>query len=355
MENEGVIYVDVPNDFNPLQAYLVEGGFIHKKKWIIDKEHISYFGKDSLTNLAKDCGLEPKIILGTEIIEFFGLNPDTNYYDHPEVGHNCHAARRHWTKLLRSISLEKKIALSKALGDMGLGRNLIEKSNVMKNVILTGVSRGLGRCLLFWLSKQKDVHVYGVGRNSFVEKEKVPYTFIPWNLLEPENAPCIDDVITGEGQWLDFINNAGTIVPIGEIGKLSNQQLREAVQINFVSPMLFCNQLVGFCRRNKKNLKIINISSGAANHPIAGWGAYCSTKAAFKMFLDVLAEQGKVSGDIEVIHVDPGVMDTGMQEQIRSSTANAFPRIAEFCAYKKDGKLRDPDDVAQEIIRKYIL
>ncbi|EFR41361.1 hypothetical protein HMPREF9162_0732 [Selenomonas sp. oral taxon 137 str. F0430] len=78
-----------------------------------------------MTNLAKDCGLKPKIVLGTEIIEFFGLNPDTNYYDHPEKGHNCHAARRHWTKLLRQISLEKKITLSRALGDMGLGRNLI--------------------------------------------------------------------------------------------------------------------------------------------------------------------------------------------------------------------------------------
>ena len=109
----------------PLQAYLVDGGFIHEKKWIAKMEHISYFSKDSLTNLAKDCGLKPKIVLGTEIIEFFGLNPDTNYYDHPETGHNCHAARRHWIKLLRQISLEKKITLSKALGDMGLGRNLI--------------------------------------------------------------------------------------------------------------------------------------------------------------------------------------------------------------------------------------
>ena len=64
------------------------------------------------------------MILGTEVIEFFGLNPDINYYDRPEVGHNCHVARRHWIKLLRQISLEKKITLSKALGDMGLGRNL---------------------------------------------------------------------------------------------------------------------------------------------------------------------------------------------------------------------------------------
>lgn len=125
LTEDGILYIDVPNDFNPLQKYLYEGGFIRKTKWVVEMEHISYFNKEGLVNLARACGLEPRIVLGTEVIEFFGLNPDTNYYDHPEVGHNCHAARRHWIKLLRSISLEKKIALSEALGDMGMGRNLI--------------------------------------------------------------------------------------------------------------------------------------------------------------------------------------------------------------------------------------
>ena len=34
MEQDGILYVDVPNDFNPLQAYLCAGGFIQEKKWI---------------------------------------------------------------------------------------------------------------------------------------------------------------------------------------------------------------------------------------------------------------------------------------------------------------------------------
>ena len=121
----GILYINVPNDFNPLQGYLYEGGLIKRTKWIAEMEHISYFNKDGLVNLAQECGLETKLVLGTDIIEFFGLNPDTNYYDHPEVGHNCHVARRHWTKLLREFSLNEKIALYKAMGGMGLGRNLI--------------------------------------------------------------------------------------------------------------------------------------------------------------------------------------------------------------------------------------
>ena len=226
----------------------------------------------------------------------------------------------------------------------------------MKKIILTGTSRGLGRSLFHSLCQRENIRVFCVGRRFSAEEEEKAYSLIAWDLTEPDTMPYMDHhILSSETKSLVFINNAGTIAPIGEIGQLSHQQLQDAVQINFVSPMLFCNQLVAVCRRHQKKFKIINISSGAANHPIAGWGAYCSTKAAFKMFLDVLAEQGKAGGDIEVIHVDPGVMDTGMQEQIRSSTANAFPRVAEFCAYKQDGKLRNPDEVAQEIVRKHIL
>ena len=72
------------------------------------------------------------------------------------------------------------------------------------------------------------------------------------------------------------------------------------------------------------------------------------------MFLDVVAEQEKADGMIEVVHVDPGVMDTGMQEQIRASDAAGFPRLPEFQAYKTAGKLRTPEEVAQQIIRDYI-
>lgn len=73
------------------------------------------------------------------------------------------------------------------------------------------------------------------------------------------------------------------------------------------------------------------------------------------MFLDVLAEQEKDGGYVEVVHVDPGVMDTGMQEKIRAADAKSFPRLAEFQALKAEGKLRRPEDVAESIIRKYIL
>lgn len=58
---------------------------------------------------------------------------------------------------------------------------------------------------------------------------------------------------------------------------------------------------------------------------------------------------------MEIVHVDPGVMDTGMQERIRASSAKDFPRLSEFKTYQTDGKLRHPDDVARKIVSEHVL
>lgn len=223
----------------------------------------------------------------------------------------------------------------------------------MRNVVLTGVSRGLGRCLFQELSALGDVRLFALGRNFPEQTQNITAIFVPCDLSRSDDLPVLSDVIPMDGDVI-FINNAGTVEPIGEIGVLDIEILHRAVQVNFVSPMGLCNQLVHLCRKNGQRLKVIDISTGAADYPIVGWSVYCSTKAAIKMFLDVLTEQGKIRGDVQVLHVDPGVMDTDMQKYIRASSAVAFPRLAEFLTYKEKGKLRAPEDVAHEVVQKYI-
>lgn len=125
LKTGGLLCVRVPNDCNPLQDYLREQHLVTREKWISPLEHLSYFNKDGLTALAEACGLRTRKVLGVDMIELFKLNPDTNYDDHPEIGHGCHVARRHWEKLTRGISMEKKLRLCEALGDMHLGREIV--------------------------------------------------------------------------------------------------------------------------------------------------------------------------------------------------------------------------------------
>ena len=52
----------------------------------------------------------------------------------------------------------------------------------------------------------------------------------------------------------------------------------------------------------------------------------------------------------KVCSLAPGVIDTGMQEQLRAAPAEAFPDKASFVGLKTGGSLTSPDDAAARII-----
>ena len=60
--------------------------------------------------------------------------------------------------------------------------------------------------------------------------------------------------------------------------------------------------------------RIVNVSSAAARHPVAGMAAYGASKAALDQLTRVLALEGEPYG-ISVTGVYPGVIDTRMQEE----------------------------------------
>lgn len=125
MEADGLLIIRVPNDFNPLQKFLLDHQMIHTKKWIVPPEHLSYFNMESLVNVCEAFGLQKQALYGDQFIEFFAFHEDNNYYDEPEKGHKCHVARLALEKLLHEVSPTKLLALEKAMADMGLGRDII--------------------------------------------------------------------------------------------------------------------------------------------------------------------------------------------------------------------------------------
>ena len=125
MEADGLLIIRVPNDFNPLQKFLLDHQMIHTKKWIVPPEHLSYFNMESLVNVCEAFGLQKQALYGDQFIEFFAFHEDNNYYDEPEKGHKCHVARLALEKFLHEVSPTKLLALGKAMADMGLGRDII--------------------------------------------------------------------------------------------------------------------------------------------------------------------------------------------------------------------------------------
>src|SRR5699024_5076527 len=93
------------------------------------------------------------------------------------------------------------------------------------------------------------------------------------------------------------------------------------------------------------------ITSGAANRPIFGWSAYCSSKASMNMYVQTVAlEQNHLKTNHKIIAFSPGVMDTAMQEKIRESSTEAFIDVETFRGYKEDGQLSKSDMVGSVIV-----
>lgn len=148
------------------------------------------------------------------------------------------------------------------------------------------------------------------------------------------------------------MNNAGIVGDVAHVGKINNLRIIECYNLNLIAPAILSNNFVKRYNDLDCEKMVLNISSGAGRSPIDGWNVYCSTKAGMDMFSMVLNEEVKINkSNIKVLSLAPGIIDTGMQDQIRKADQSAFSNIEKFITYKKDGDLTQPVVTAQQVLR----
>ncbi len=120
----GILIVEVPNDFSEMQKRLFEKNHIQRNYWVVTPDHISYFNRRGLRNLMEACGFIEVKVQGDFPIDFFLFNENTNYILNPNVGKSCHAARLEVENLLHNLSASGAIEMYEAMGKMGIGRQI---------------------------------------------------------------------------------------------------------------------------------------------------------------------------------------------------------------------------------------
>ncbi|SDN28090.1 NAD(P)-dependent dehydrogenase, short-chain alcohol dehydrogenase family [Polaromonas sp. JS666] len=148
-----------------------------------------------------------------------------------------------------------------------------------------------------------------------------------------------------------LINNAGVIPQIAPLSTIGADDLARALRVGLEAPMQITAAFLRATEDWKAPRKVLNISSGLGRRAMASQAAYCAAKAGMDHFTRSLAldEALKPQG-AKVCSLAPGVIDTGMQEQLRAAPAEAFPDRASFVGLKTGGSLTSPDDAAARII-----
>lgn len=228
--------------------------------------------------------------------------------------------------------------------------------------LVTGAGRGIGRAIAEGLAA-RGAHVALVARSSGELDEVVAAieyaggraTAFARDLLDDgARERLVDEVEAVCGPVAILINNAAIVDPLGRSTDVRIDAFERALRLNVVAPAaLSFRVLPGMIAAGWG--RIVDVSSGVAvrNDAMVGANAYTTTKAALEAHARNLAAEYADSG-VTVNVYRPGVVDTGMQEWLRSrpdeEVATGLP--ANFRRLHDEGALITPERSASGLLAR---
>jgi len=216
--------------------------------------------------------------------------------------------------------------------------------------IVTGGSRGLGAALC------DEYRTRGWRVVEFSRSAPHDYS-VRADLSDTADAARVFSAEIGKlarSEWPEVvaIGSAAVLGPVGSVARASSAAVAAHVDTNVTSGILFAGSFLSAFQAHTCPKTFVNISSGAAIKGHAGWSLYCASKAAMENFVRSLAlEQAGREHPIRAFSINPGVMDTAMQVEVRGSQPEDFPEVERYVRLHDDGLLAPAEEVASRIVR----
>ena len=186
----------------------------------------------------------------------------------------------------------------------------------MKNILITGASRGIGKSIAYYFAR-KGFNVVGTARSEFKFMDAdFKGTFTPLK-LDVTDRDSIKDAFSllKEKELLTdiLVNNAG-ITADQTFLRMKDDDWDNVLNINLTGTFNITKMFIKQMVKNRSG-KIINISSVSGLMGNAGQVNYSSSKAALSGFTKSLAKEVG-SRNITVNSIAPGFIDTDMTEYL---------------------------------------
>ena len=209
-------------------------------------------------------------------------------------------------------------------------------------ILITGASRGLGAAIVAYLLEHTTANLFLVSRTQLpLEAVKAVHptrvSFLAVDMSIPANADAaVQAALTAFGKLDAVVLNHGVLEPVGRLEEADTAAWRELFATNYFSCVDMVRAALPALRAAPTG-RVVMVSSIAANIGFEAWGAYGGSKAAMNQLCATLATE---EPDVVAVAVSPGVVDTGMQREIRDKHgASMGAGHASFCALKAEGQL----------------
>jgi short-subunit dehydrogenase len=180
------------------------------------------------------------------------------------------------------------------------------------------------------------------------------------DMAQPEQARAVFDQAfatvadDADVTAVNLVVNAATLAPFGELVTYPTSQLNQHLTINIQSTMQLMHSFMQAFQDKNCVKNLVYMSSGAARRAIPGLGIYSASKAFFERFTDTLAEeQQSQDHPVNCMIINPGVMNTDMQVEIRQQDEADFPMLPWWQELHEKGQLADPADIADITFRLF--
>ena len=203
----------------------------------------------------------------------------------------------------------------------------------MRNVIVTGGSRGLGLGIARKLAGH-DYRVIAVARketnqlaSAMQEAQQLcpgSFCFAPFDLSDLENIGSFVKGLHKEfGPIYGLVNNAGISFD-GTLPLMPNSQIEKLVRLNTLSPIILTKYVVRLMLADGGG-RIVNVASIMGFTGYKGLAVYGATKASLLGFTRSLAREVGTMG-VNVNSVAPGFVDTDLTHALKPEQRQQITR-----------------------------
>ena len=191
---------------------------------------------------------------------------------------------------------------------------------MMRNVVVTGGSRGLGLAIARKLAAA-GYDVITVARKespqltaAIAETRPAAIRFAPFDLGNVERIPAfVAELRKSFGPIYGLVNNAA-LGSDGALSLMQNSKIEELVRLNTLSPIMLTKYMVRAMLADGGG-RIVNVASIVAFTGYSGLSVYSATKASMLGFTRSLAREVGRMG-VNVNAVAPGFLETEMTEDM---------------------------------------